>query len=272
MLMGSRRHAPRGPFGKGDPAMTASISPDFSAAATAVTAVLGAYLLLGEPWLGRRLYGSLARRRDTEPRALVRYFTFILAFWAVLAVLAVAVLPLSPGMAAADLGIVAPEAPVTTVVVIAVMAGVAVVSGRKMRALAEGGRNVPGLASIQAMLPRTAQERRLAIAVAVTDGICAELVYRGLLIAFGVGVLHLDLYAAAALSALVYALAGLYQGRSGFVAFGLVGALFAGLYVSTGSLLLPVAVHIALSVRDLTLPVPEPVSAFSVYEPTPKGN
>ncbi|MEV0524450.1 CPBP family intramembrane glutamic endopeptidase [Streptomyces sp. NPDC050439] len=252
--------------------MTASLSPEFSAASTAVTAVLGAYLLFGEPWLGRRLYGSLARRRDTEPGALVGYFTFVLVFWWVLAALAAVVLLLSPAMAAADLGIVAPESPVTTVVVIVTMGAVTVVSGRKMRALAAGGRNVPGLASIKAMLPRTAKERRLAIAVAVTDGICAELVYRGLLIAFAVGVLGLNLYVAAALSALVYAVAGIYQGRSGVIAFGLVGALFAGLYVSTGSLLLPVAIHIALSVRDLTLPEPEPIGSVPTYAPTPKGS
>ncbi|MFC8129333.1 CPBP family intramembrane glutamic endopeptidase [Streptomyces sp. NPDC057302] len=248
-------------------------APDFSAASMAVAAVLGAYLLLGEPLLGRRLYGSLARRRDTEPRALVGYFTFVLAFWWVLAALAGVVLLLSPAMSAADLGIAAPESPVSAAVVIVAVVAVSVVSGRKMRALAEGGRNVPGLASIQAMLPRTPQERRLAIAVAVTDGICAELVYRGLLIAFGVGVLGLNLYAAAALSVLVYALAGLYQGRSGAIAFALVGVLFAGLYVSTGSLLLPVAIHVALSIRDLTLPVPAPIGSVTpTYEPTPKGS
>lgn len=249
-----------------------TVSPDFSVTSTALTAVLGAYLLFGEPWFGRRLYASLARRRDTEPRALVGYFTFVLAFWCVFAALAVAVLLLSPGMDASDLGVAAPESPVSTAVVIAVIAAISVVSGRKMRALAEGGRNVPGLASIQAMLPRTAQERRLAIAVAVADGVCAELVYRGLLIAFGVGVLHLNLYVAAALSALVYAAAGFYQGRSGVIAFGCVGAVFAGLYVATGSLVLPIALHIALSVRDLTLPVPEPIGSVPAYVPNPKGN
>lgn len=249
-----------------------TVSPDFSAASTALTAVLGAYLLFVEPWFGRRIYASLARRRDTEPRALVGYFTFVLAFWWVFAALALAALLLSPGMDASDLGVAAPESPVSTAVVIVVIAAISVVSGRKMRALAEGGRNVPGLASIQAMLPRTAQERRLAIAVAVTDGVCAELVYRGLLIAFGVGVLDLNLYVAAALSALVYAGAGFYQGRSGVIAFGCVGAVFAGLYVTTGSLVLPIAVHIALSVRDLTLPVPEPIGSVPAYVPTPKGN
>ncbi|MEU5997795.1 CPBP family intramembrane glutamic endopeptidase [Streptomyces sp. NPDC047197] len=249
-----------------------TISPDFSAASTAVTAALGAYLLLGEPWLGRRVYGSLARRRDTEPRALVGYFTFVLVFWWALAALALVVLLFSPAMAAADLGIAAPESPVTTAVIVVLVGAVSVVSGRKMRALAEGGKNVPGLASIRAMLPRTPQERRLAVAVAVTDGICAELVYRGLLIAFGVGVLGLNLYAAAALSVLAYAVAGIYQGRSGVIAFGVVGVLLAGLYVSSGSLLLPIAVHIALTVRDLTLPVPEPIGSVPAYAPIPKGS
>lgn len=51
-----------------------------------------------------------------------------------------------------------------------------------------------------------------------------------------------------------------------------MGALFAGLYVSSGSLLLPIAVHIALTVRDLTLPVPEPIGSVPTYAPTPKGN
>ncbi|MGW6060233.1 CPBP family intramembrane glutamic endopeptidase [Streptomyces sp. NPDC055189] len=249
-----------------------TISPDFSVASTAVTAVLGAYLLLGEPWLGRRLYGSLARRRDAEPRALVGYFTFVLVFWWVLAALAVAALLLSPDMTAADLGIAAPESPVSAAIIVVAFLAVTVTSGRNMRTLAQSGRNVPGLASIQAMLPRTAQERRLAIAVAVTDGICAEFVYRGLLIAFGVGVLGLNLYAAATLSVLVYALAGLYQGRSGAIAFALVGVLFAGLYVSTGSLLLPVVIHVALSVRDLTLPEPEPIGSVPVHAPAPKGS
>ncbi|MFD6435195.1 CPBP family intramembrane glutamic endopeptidase [Streptomyces venezuelae] len=234
-----------------------TISPDFSTASTAVTAVFTAYLLLGEPWAGRRMYGSLARRRDTEPRALVRYFGLVLTLWWAFAALAVAVLLLSPGTDAADFGLTAPDRPVYVVTGIILAAAIVASSGRTFHDLAQRGRNVPGLASIEAMLPRTAEERRLAIAVAVTDGIGAELVYRGLLIAFGVGALGLDLYVAAALSVLVYAAAGFYQGRRGVLAFALLGTVFTGLYLATGSLLLPVAVHVFLSVRDLTLPAPE---------------
>ncbi|MEW2391439.1 CPBP family intramembrane glutamic endopeptidase [Streptomyces venezuelae] len=234
-----------------------TISPDFSAASTAVTAVFAAYLLLGEPWAGRRMYGSLARRRDTEPRALVRYFGLVLTLWWAFAALAVAALLLSPGTDAADFGLTAPDRPVYVVTGVLLAAAIVAASGRNFHDLAQRGRNVPGLASIEAMLPRTAEERRLAIAVAVTDGVGAELVYRGLLIAFGVGALGLDLYAAAALSVLVYAVAGFYQGYRGVLAFALLGTVFTGLYLATGSLLLPVAVHVFLSVRDLTLPAPE---------------
>ncbi|MEU6993715.1 CPBP family intramembrane glutamic endopeptidase [Streptomyces sp. NPDC046465] len=234
-----------------------TISPDFSTASTAVTATLAAYLLLGEPWTGRRVYGSLARRRDTEPRALVRYFGLLLALTWAFAALAVVALLLSPGTDAADLGLALPERPIYAVAGILVCTAVAVASGRNFHDLARQGKNVPGLAAIEAMLPRTAEERRLAVAVAVSDGLCSELVYRGLLIAFGVGALGLDLYAAAALSVLVYAVAGFYQGRRGVLGFALFGAVLTGLYLGTGSLLLPVAVHIALSVRDLTLPAPD---------------
>ncbi|MEV7191871.1 CPBP family intramembrane glutamic endopeptidase [Streptomyces sp. NPDC093510] len=238
-----------------------TISPDFSAASTAVAATLTAYLLLGEPWAGRRMYGSLARRRDTEPRALVRYFGLVLTLWWAFAALALAALLLSPGTAAADFGLAVPERPTYVVAGILLAAAIAVSSGRNFHDLAKRGRNVPGLAAIEAMLPRTAEERRLAVAVAVTDGLCAELVYRGLLIAFGVGTLGLDLYAAAALSVLVYALAGIYQGRQGVLVFALLGAVLTGLYLATGSLLLPVALHVFLSVRDLTLPAPDKLRA-----------
>ncbi|AZM52557.1 CPBP family intramembrane metalloprotease [Streptomyces sp. WAC 01529] len=234
-----------------------SISPDFSVAATAATAALAAYLLLGEPWAGRRMYASLARRRDGEPRALVRYFTLTLALWWSFAAVAVAALLLSPGVDPADLGIALPERPIYAVAGILILTAIAAASGRNLYDLAERGKHVPGLAAIEAMLPRTAEERRLAIAVAVTDGVCAELVYRGLLIAFGVGALGLPLYAAAALSVLVYALAGFYQGRKGVLVFALFGAVATGLYLGTGSLLLPVAVHTVLAVRDLTLPAPD---------------
>ncbi|GHE55321.1 hypothetical protein GCM10018785_25940 [Streptomyces longispororuber] len=238
-----------------------TISPDLSAAGTAAGGALAAYLLLGEPWLGRRMYASLARHRDARPRALVRYFTFSIVCWWALAASAVAVLLLSPGTSAADFGLAPPDDAAYTALLVLLFGVVAAVSGRHFHALARQGKHIPGRDAVAAMLPRTAAERRLAVAAAVTDGLCAELLYRGLLIAFGVGALGLPLYAAAAVSVAVYAVAGWYQGGTGVAVFALFGTLLTGLYLATGSLLLPVAVHVMISVRDLTLPAPEPARA-----------
>lgn len=241
-------------FSSGFPA---DFAPQFSVAGTAVAAALGAHLLLVEPWLGRRMYASLARRRATRPRALVRYFTLTITLWWAFAALAVSALLLSPGATAADLGIALPGDPLFFFPVVLLFAVIAVASGRSFRELAKEGKHIPGRAAIEAMLPRTGTERRLAMAAAVTDGICAELLYRGLLIAFGVGALGLDLYLAAALSLAVYALAGWYQGGTGVLVLALFGTLLTGLYLATGSLLLPIAVHAMISVRDLLIPAPE---------------
>ncbi|GGO49947.1 CPBP family glutamic-type intramembrane protease [Streptomyces lasiicapitis] len=234
-----------------------TISPDFTMPATVLAGALGGYLLLVEPWLGRRMYASLARRRATQPRALKRYFTLTIALWWAFAALAVAVLLLSPDTTAADFGLTAPDNPLYVVAAVLLFGAVSVASGRAFREMAREGKHIPGRAAIEAMLPRTAAERRLAMAAAVTDSVCSELVYRGLLIAFGVGVLGLELPVAAALALAVYALAGWYQGGSGVLVFALFGALLTGLYLATGSLLLPVAVHAMLTVRDLLIPAPE---------------
>ncbi|WP_156724249.1 CPBP family glutamic-type intramembrane protease [Streptomyces apocyni] len=230
-----------------------TISPDFTTAALAVAAVLVAYLAVGEPWLGRRMYGSLERRRDSEPRALVRYYRVVLGIWCALGALAVAVLALSPGAAAGDLGLGAPDDPLFTYALIPVFLVAVGWSGWVFRQKARDGRHIPGLSSISAMLPRTPGEHRYAVAVGLADGVIGEFVYRGLLIALGVGVLGLNVYVAAALALAVYALAGLYQGRKGVLLFAFFGAVATLLYLQTGSLLLPVVFHAAIAVRDLVM-------------------
>jgi membrane protease YdiL (CAAX protease family) len=129
-----------------------------------------------------------------------------------------------------------------------------------LRRLAAGGRPVPGQAAFAAMLPGNRAERALALAVAVSAGICEELVYRGLLIAVGVGLLGLPAVAAAALSCLVFGLAHLYQGVGGVLGSTLVGAVLAAVYLVGASLLAPVLLHALLDVRALLL-VPPPARA-----------
>ncbi|MEV3856529.1 CPBP family glutamic-type intramembrane protease [Streptomyces sp. NPDC050095] len=229
---------------------TLAISPDFTTPSAALAAAAALYLAVGEPLVGRRMYASLGRRRETQPGALVRYFRFTLGFWVLAAGLFGVVYACSPGIAAADLGLAGPTGTTGLGVGIAVLLGV-VLGAHRLRGAARDGKHVPGLDEIAALLPRTRQERRYAAAVAVTDALCSELLYRGLLLAFGVGVLGLNLYVAAALALLIYAGAGLYQGRGGIAVFAAFGAVCTALYLSSGSLLLPVLAHAALSLRDL---------------------
>jgi uncharacterized protein len=105
-----------------------------------------------------------------------------------------------------------------------------------------------------ALVPTNNRERLLWAAVAVSAGICEELVFRGWLLAtlrseLGMGGLGLLLAAAA-----IFGLAHIYQGVSGVVLTALVGAFFCVVYVKTGSLLVPILLHTAIDVRFAFLP------------------
>jgi membrane protease YdiL (CAAX protease family) len=106
------------------------------------------------------------------------------------------------------------------------------------------------------MLPRTSRERWGFAALAVTAGLTEELIWRG----FGLGALHIVLPQAhstwlIALAALAFGWAQLYQGYTGMLATGVLGALLAVLYIGTGSLLLPMLVHVLIDLRALLIPV-----------------
>ncbi|PSK96285.1 CAAX prenyl protease-like protein [Murinocardiopsis flavida] len=235
-----------------------TITPEFSTTGMVLAGLLAAYAAIGEPLLGHRMYDRLRQRRPHDPRALIRYYAETIAFWCVVAVLIGAAVAASPGLAAADVGLRLPDDLVFSVALAAAIVAVVVWVTIGLRRRARQGHPVPGLEKVEAMLPRTATERGMATAVAVLDGVVGEILYRGLLIAFGVGVLGLNLYVAAALALAVFALAGVYQGRTGVVAFALMGFAPTALYLLTGSLLLPIVFHTLLSLRDLVfLPAPE---------------
>ncbi len=87
----------------------------------------------------------------------------------------------------------------------------------------------------------------------MTAGICEEVLYRGLLIALAVDLLGLSVLGAAILAVAIFAVAHVYQGLSGMLGTGLLGAVLAALYVTTGSLLLPIIVHALIDLRGLVL-------------------
>lgn len=242
------------------------ISPDFSALGLALAVALAAYLAVGESIHGKRSYERLRRTRGTDPKALTRlYARWISGSWAWVAVVG-AVLLASPGVAPSDLGLTAPDdlgGALGTVTGI----GVAIlVSTLALRRWARSGRKVPGQDAFAELLPRTRAERGYALAMAVTAGVCEEIVFRGLLIALGVGALGLDPRPAAVLALAVFTLGHLYQGWKGMAAVAAVGWLLSSLYLATGSLLAPIVAHILIDVRGLVLtpaPARRPAEPFA---------
>lgn len=232
--------------------------PVFGPVATVVAAVLFGYALLFEPLWGRRVHRRLVRRRDADPGILVRTFRLTIGAqlaWTVLVLVAVAVatdLPLR------DLGVRAPKTdPVAfglaSALIVSVLAS-AIARRTVARRAAVRGEAPPSVpTTIAAMLPRTATERRYAAAVAVTAGICEEVLFRGFFVAAGTGPGHLPLAAAAAVSLAVFTLAHIYQGVRQLFAVAALAVVFTLLYVRSGSLFLPIFVHIAVDLNGLLL-------------------
>lgn len=100
------------------------------------------------------------------------------------------------------------------------------------------------LASLEWFLPRTRAQWRAFVPLAVTAGICEEILFRGFVLAVLAGVLPLPL--ALAGQAVLFGAAHAYQGTAGAVRAGLTGAVLGGVVWLTGSLVAAIVLHAAL--------------------------
>jgi uncharacterized protein len=121
----------------------------------------------------------------------------------------------------------------------------------------------------EALIPVTSRERVLFAGVAISAGICEEVVFRGWLLGtlhetIGLGGTALILTAAA-----IFGLAHVYQRTTGVVLTGLAGMLFCVLYVATGSLLAPIILHSLMDVRFALVPArrSQATASFSPSRP-----
>ena len=97
------------------------------------------------------------------------------------------------------------------------------------------------LGNLQFLFPRTRSELRGFYGLSVTAGIVEEALWRGFL--FWYLGHFMPLWAAAIVSAVGFGVAHAYQGPAAIPRIILVGGAFAGLYLLTGSLLLPIILH-----------------------------
>ena len=103
------------------------------------------------------------------------------------------------------------------------------------------------MGDLRALAPRSPEEFRAFSLVAVTAGICEEVLYRGVLMAVLVPVI--GLWPAVGLTSVIFGMGHIYQGVVGIVKTTLVGLVMALLTVFSGSLLVAIVLH---TVIDLT--------------------
>ncbi|HEY0459179.1 MAG TPA: CPBP family intramembrane glutamic endopeptidase, partial [Pyrinomonadaceae bacterium] len=117
--------------------------------------------------------------------------------------------------------------------------------------LAKFGKNVI-VGDIEALLPRTKNEKLWFILVALSAGICEELIFRGygLRLFESIGFSGMSLLI---VTAVVFGLVHIYQGFLGVITTAMMGALFTLIYIQTGSLWWSIVAHIFIDLRVLLL-------------------
>jgi uncharacterized protein len=224
--------------------------------AAVLASVLAAVLVLVQPWAGRRRYLRLVASIGEHPDARMRHYRRgIVGEWAAVGV--ILVIGVLAGRGRSSIGLVLGRHVGSEVAVVAELAALLAASALVFRF---GGAGIQSALRRQArgflaLLPRGRQERLVFAGLAITAGICEELIFRG----FGIAYLRWlwpasPEWAVIAITATAFGLVHLYQGPRGVILTGVVGAYLAWLVLSTGSLLPAMVIHALLDLRVLALP------------------
>jgi hypothetical protein len=144
--------------------------------------------------------------------------------------------------------------------VVGVLAGTAVVLALLWRARRKGqsASTSPSplarfLPDFGALIPTTLRERLIFVLVALSAGLCEEVVFRAWLLDMlhQLGLAGLTLVIVAAV---VFGLAHIYQGALGIVVTGALGLVFCGLYFASGTLWVPILIHAIIDLRIAVMP------------------
>jgi uncharacterized protein len=219
--------------------------------------LLAAYAVLAAPWLGRYWYQKARRRiASGAPDAKVRLYRG-LAVEQIVSTAVVLFIWRGGQVPATSLGLVAPRSWGWNMATLVVIVGALAWSAFRLRPKAAKIRKQLE-ASIGALLPDSHPERSWFGAISVGAGISEELCFRGFLFYyFTMYVPQLSTLEKVLLTSLCFGLGHIYQGWRGTVSAGILGLVFAGLYVMTGSLLLPVVIHAAVDARGLLMFPPD---------------
>lgn len=117
------------------------------------------------------------------------------------------------------------------------------------------------LGDVAAMLPRNRQELRLGWLLSLNAGVSEELMFRLAMPALVYGATG-SAIAAVAVPVLLFGFLHVYQGVAGVIGTTLIGGLFLLSYVATGSILVPIILHVLFDLRSLVL---IPVAVYGAH-------
>lgn len=203
--------------------------------------LIAAFLVVVAPWLAERRARGLAQA--TDPQAKVRVFRRLVLRQLALAATICAVW-LVGGVPPARLGLSAPASWWLTTGAAIVILGYLTMSALRLRRRAPEVRARMRDRAGALLLPESTEEVRWFVLVSLGSGLSEELAYRGFLFyylgRYIPGASPLDLLV---LTSILFGLAHLYQGWRGIVATSLAGVIMGGLFVLSGSVLLPMLTH-----------------------------
>ncbi|HEY9476397.1 MAG TPA: GNAT family N-acetyltransferase, partial [Mycobacteriales bacterium] len=224
----------------------------------AVAVALAGYLVLVQPVVGGWSQARFERRIRLDSGARVaRYRRTLLSEWGLCGIASL-VVAMAGGMDLVDIGVRPPAlsggaAPFTIIGSVGLVGSGLLLAGLRGR-LRHDRVDLSGPPRIVALLPRTTRERQVFVWLALTAGVCEEVLYRGFLLAVVAALAPgLRPWGSVAVAGLAFGVAHAYQGAAGVVATGILGGCLTILYLGSGSLLLPVLYHVLVDLRVLVL-------------------
>jgi len=212
--------------------------------------VIVAVLAIGWPLYDRFVDWPRLQRwtREDAPRARQREYVSIIAVQWLFAAVMLAVW-MRAGRAWVGLGLVAPSGwrLGLALALVGALGGLYAQQPRALARMPEARERVRRAAGrLEVLLPHTTAEFRLFLGVAVTAGVCEELLYRGYFIT--VMAPWLGWWGAAAASTVCFGLLHAYQGRGGIIRTALVGAAMVGIMALTRSIFPAMALHALIDI------------------------
>ena len=205
-------------------------------------------LFVVQPVHGAREFSRYLKSiEDGAPADRIKLYRQTIALeWVAFAVLAVTWIYL--GRPASDLGFIAPGGPGfwISAAFVAAVSVYLIWAWQKSKSFTqeEKQKNIESFGDLRHFLPASDRDYRYFFVTSITAGIVEETLYRGFVLWYLIQ--FVPVWAAVIVSSIAFGLGHSYQGAGGVIRVAIIGLVFGGLFVLSGSIWLPILGHFLL--------------------------